>query len=216
VARVTDELERRGERLRRQGADPLRLQLLERARRFKRSWIEMAEALCELRSTRAHEAWGFKDLYDYCDKELFIKRATVDKLLVSFGVVQRHAPTLLAPDSEAPMPDYDTVDYFARAEAAHGDRGGPSDEVLAELRQAVFDEARPLGALRRQFNPVIFAKDEEESSRERLERADAAARRLLDLLPDLEVSDTRRVQVETALEALRRDLQKRLTAADAA
>ena len=40
-------LQDRADELASQGADPMRIEALHRARRFKRSWLEMAEALSE-------------------------------------------------------------------------------------------------------------------------------------------------------------------------
>jgi hypothetical protein len=60
------QLDEREALLEQQGAEPLRLEMLRLARSFKRSWIEMAEALVRLRDSRAYEGWGYPDLYAYC------------------------------------------------------------------------------------------------------------------------------------------------------
>src|SRR5687767_8775032 len=87
--------------LERTGDDPQRLELVHRAQRFKRSWLELAEALQALSRSRAYEAWGYADLREYCSKELLIRSATVDKLLLSFSTLERHAPEVLERDGVA-------------------------------------------------------------------------------------------------------------------
>ncbi len=204
-------LEQRLDELAQQGADPLRLEVLDRARQFKRSWIDMAEVLLKVRASGAYEAWGYADFHAYCADELLIKRKTVDKLTGSLTAIKRHAPALLdAEDLERPIPSYDAVDYFARAVGDGGDDSSADRpiEVLDELREAVFDQVRPVSAIRRQFNPVLYPKSDDQCVLEALEKASAAARRIASLLPDIDgLSRGRVLEVETALEALQRDLE---------
>jgi hypothetical protein len=210
-------LQQRMDQLLEEGADPLRLEALERARTFKRSWIDMAEALMQVRATEAYQAWGYADLYAYCADELLIKRKTVDKLTGSLTAIKRHAPALLdAGDLDQPIPSYDAVDYFARAMGEGGDDSPPehsppkhSVEVLDELREAVFDEGRPVSAIRRQFNPVLYPKSDDQCALEALEKASAAARRVANLLHSIDGLSPRRVlEVEAALLALQQDLDR--------
>lgn len=202
--------------LERAGDDPERLGLVERAQRFKRSWIELAEALAGLRKTRSYERWGYADLHEYCNRELSIKPATVDKLLLSFGTVARYAPEVLEHDGVAhQVPSIDAVDYFSRA-IGDDERPGPfrrldvKNDVVEQLRAAVFDEGQGVRELRERFNPVLKPKTLPEGS-ELARRARDTAKRLLALLPDLrELSEARIGRVTAALESLIRDLEGQL------
>ena len=79
-------------------------------------WIELGEGLWRLRKQRKYEAWGYSDLHEYCQKELHIKAATIDKLMLSYGTVREHAPDVLRRDGVArDIPSLEAVDYFARA-----------------------------------------------------------------------------------------------------
>lgn len=201
--------------LQRDGADPLRLELVGLARRFKRSWLEMAEALVRLQASRSYEAWGFADLYGYCADELCIQRRTVDKLTGSYQALKQHAPSVLTGQDDARVPSYDALDYFARAVRATAvqpdDRASspPEQRVIDELRQAVFDEGAPVSVLRRRFHDMLHGKTPDDAALEALERASATARRLASMLPGLDgVSEERMSQVGHALEALLRDLDE--------
>ncbi|MCA9620009.1 MAG: hypothetical protein KC731_13380 [Myxococcales bacterium] len=217
MSRNDDRLNDRAETLETEGGDPLRVELLRRARRFKRSWVEMAEALLELRVSRAYESWGYKDLYGYCAEELLIKRRTVDKLTGSYDTLKRHAPEVLAEDyDERRVPSFDAVDYFARAvdrvsdpgAVVWEDGGGESTEVVDDLRRAVFEEQRPVTSLRRRFNDVLFTKSHDENALAIMEKAHGAAERLCSLLPNVEGLDKGRVaEVAAALDGLIRDLE---------
>lgn len=197
------------------GDDPQRLELVRRAQRFKRSWVELAEALASLRKNHAYERWGYGDLMDYCSKELQIRSATVDKLLLSLSTVQVHAPEVLKRDGVArDIPSLDAVDYFGRALGTE-EKPGPvrrldaSEDVIEQLRTAVFDEGQGVRELRQTFTPLlrperVIAHDEDDVAR----KAKAAAQKLLELVPNVSgVSEARVGRVIAVLEALLRDLE---------
>jgi hypothetical protein len=206
-----DRLDVLADKLERSGDDPFRLTVVRCAQRFKRSWLELATALSELQARRGYERWGYSDLHDYCQKELSIRPSTVDKLLLSYGTVQRHAPEVLEP-SRAPrdIPSFDAVDYFARAigreETAPGKRLDAAPEVIDKLRAAVFDEGRSLPELRGEFGPLLRPKATETD--EPSSRARATATRLIGLLDQLkdQLTEARIGRTLAALEALVRDL----------
>ncbi len=199
---ATEALGLRERTLLEQGADPLRIEILQRARRFKRSWIDMAEALLRVKASGVFTEWGYADLYAYCDEELLIKRRTVDKLTGSFSTIQQHAPQVLEESREAPIPNYDAVDYFKKVMEAP--ESSPHDpEVMEELRTAVFEEGQPANLLRKQFNPIFFAKTSEDVALDALLKVKNTAERLERLLGDVDgISETSVTGVGTALEQL--------------
>jgi hypothetical protein len=207
--------------LERTGDDPLRLDLVQRAQRFKRSWVELGEALTRLRDSRGFQAWGYGDLHEYCSKELSIKPATVDKLVLSFATVERHAPEVLSRDGVARnIPSLEAVDYFSRALGSE-EHPGPfrrldaPDDVVEQLRSAVFDEGQGVRELRERFNPVLHDKPERDERDELLHKARALTDKLAQLLPALSgLTEARVGRVIAALEALARDLDALQAAAD--
>jgi DNA-binding transcriptional ArsR family regulator len=195
------------------GADELRVQVVRRAREFKRSWVMMAEALVEVRNLEAYVKWGYDDFYSYCSLELHIKRTTADKLTGSYIALKRHAPAVLKRDGLSErIPTYDAVDYFAKAlqkddrNATIEQRAVP-EEVVDELRHAVFEEGAPVTELRRRFNPVFHPKPEGAEQIEEIRRALTTARKLERQIE--EIDGLHRPTVRAALdslEALREDL----------
>jgi len=210
--------------LEQQGADRRRLDLLRRAQRFKRSWVEMAEALVEVRKAEAWREWGYESFHAYADQELLIKRPTADKLTASYRVLERHAPEVLEQDGEQEVPGYDQLGYLAKAlgvsprpeDDADGDEGeanGPQlDEAVAhELQQAVFEENAPVSILRRRFDDVVWPKPPGAEELAALEKTRSAIRRLSALLSDVEGLPRENViRAEDALEALQDDLERQI------
>lgn len=206
MSMAAEALSRREQRLLEEGADPLRIEILQRARRFKRSWLDMAEALLRVKGTNVFEEWGYADLYAYCEEELLIKRRTVDKLTGSFSTIQQHAPQVLEQERDMPVPNYDAVDYFKKALDAPEPQ---PPEVMEELRTAVFEEGQPANMLRKHFNPIFFAKSNEDVVLDALVKVKNTAERLEKLLGDVDMLSERSVTaVGSALEALTAELEE--------
>jgi hypothetical protein len=177
--------------------DAERVLVLERAKKFKRSWIELAEVLVKVREGQAWVRWGFADFDQYCTRELHLKRGTVDKLCASYGFLRTNAPRLLRDepdDIERPIPSWQAIDFVARAE----ERGAADDDTMAEMKRAVFDEGAPAPALSRKYREVAFPVDDEEKRVRLRAQIAAAARKLADLIaePDADVPVKLAKQVE--------------------
>lgn len=212
-------LEALADRMERGGADPVRVDIVRRAQSFKRSWLELAEGLTRLRKSRQYEKWGYSDLYDYCQKELHIKAATLDKLMLSYGALREHAPEVLRRDGVSrEIPSLEAIDYFSRA---LGPANGEDDAsprrldapraVLDELRSAVFDEGRSVGELRKRFDPIFRPKDEQDEYADQLHKLKALAQRLSSSVQGVEgLTEKRVARVVAAVEALTRDLDELL------
>ncbi len=201
------------ETLEAEGADELRVHVVRRARDFKRSWVMMAEALVEVRNRESYLEWGYENFYAYCALELQIKQATADKLTGSYVALKRHAPSVLKRDGlNQRIPTCDAVDYFARALNKAPGEDGPNEravdqEVVDELRQAVFEEGAPVTELRKRFNPVLHPRPEGAEQIDAIRRATTATRRLERMIE--EIDGLHRPTVRAALdslEALREDL----------
>lgn len=221
VAKATEKIDALLSRLEQSGADPQRLDALRCTQRFKRSWVDLAQTLVEIRRANAYEAWGYDDFYKYCTQELFLKRGTVDKLTISYSTLKRLAPSVLKWDGvEREIPSYQAVDYFSKAmgttdrntRAANDATPAPAPpprEVIKELRHAVFDEGQSVAELRRRFDPILRPKPAGAEALESINKAMATARKLAELLPDVDgLTDKRVAATEKALGALRQDLEQ--------
>jgi len=164
--------------------DPQRVEALSRAKAFKRSWIDLAETLSQVREDQAFRRWGFGSFEEYCGKELHLKPATIDKLCASYRFLRSHAPRLLREDDGAeearPVPSWQAVDFVLRAE----ERGAADDDTLDEMKRAVFDEGVPAPALSRRYREVAFPLGTDEKRGRARQHVAQAARRLADLVAD--------------------------------
>jgi hypothetical protein len=210
-------LEALADRMENSGGDPARVDIVRRAQRFKRSWIELAEGLTSLRKNRRYEKWGYSDLADYCQKELHIKPGTMEKLVLSYGTLRQHAPEVLRRDGVSrEIPSLEVVDYYSRAISPDADSGNAGRkrldaprEVLDELRNAIFDEGRSLGELRKRFDPILRPKNAEQDANDQLRKLKGMAEKLSEAVQNTEGLSEKRVgRVLAVMEALVRDLDE--------
>src|SRR6266568_245188 len=167
--------------------DAERVLVLERAKRFKRTWIELAEVLVRVREADAFRRWGYGSFDEYVTRELKLKRGTVDKLCASYGFLRANAPRLLrdAPDDVVrPVPSWQAIDFVARAE----ERGAVDAETLDAMKREVFDEGAAAPALSRKYREVAFPMADDERRARLVAQLVAAGRRLADLAAEAEVS----------------------------
>jgi hypothetical protein len=167
--------------------DPMRADTLAKARAFKRTWLELAEALTKVQSAGSFEAWGYPDFDSYCRKELHLRGSTVAKLLGSYRFLETSAPRVLerartsAPSElTSPIPTLPAVEFVQKAH----ERGAADQETLDTITREAFDEGLDAPLLARKFKDVAFPESDRDR-REKLRSAIAqAARRLTTLLAE--------------------------------
>lgn len=184
--------------------DPERVDVLAKARNFKRTWIELAQALTGIYERESWVRWGFESFEDYCRKELHIKKGTVAKLLGSFRFMRAAAPKVLEralDDDRVPgsvhIPNLQAVDFAARA----AERGAADPETMGEIHQAVFSDGADAPTLSRRFKEVAFPVDDSERKDKLRSQLNSAARRLAGLLaePDAPIPHNVAIAVEESL-----------------
>jgi hypothetical protein len=164
--------------------DPERVELIRSARRFKASWIELAEALTRAKRAAAWRRWGYESFESYARTELFLKQETVDKLTGSYSFLQRRAPAVLARDGlHEPVPSYQAVDFLRRAE----EEGGAPREAVEAIRKRVLEDAAPAGAIARAYKDIVFPVDEQTRRARDVAGVKNVARRLRELLGETRV-----------------------------
>jgi len=172
--------------------DGERVEVLARARAFKRSWIELAEALSHVVERGSWKRWGFESFEAYCKGELHVTPATAAKLLGSFRFLNTSAPRVIARAREepaAPVPSLAAVDFVARAT----ERGAADRGALSEIRRAAFDEGMDAPSLSRRFREVAFPVSEAESDERLRKQIAGCARRLAQLVAEAGAPVPRRV-----------------------
>lgn len=164
--------------------DPERADTLAKARAFKRTWLELAEALTRAQGKKSYERWGFTDFDSYCRKELHLRSSTVAKLLGSYRFLETSAPRVLerarAPEGPGPVPSLGAVEFVARAT----ERGAADADTLQTIQRVAFDEGAEPTILRKQFGDVAFPASDEDRAEKLRGQIVGAARRLSALIAE--------------------------------
>jgi hypothetical protein len=167
--------------------DPLRADTLQKARAFKRTWIELADALTKVQAHKSWEAWGYPDFDTYCRKELHLRGATVQKLLGSYRFLETSAPRVIerARDVEpedlvTPIPSLPAVEFVQKAT----ERGAADAETLETIKRVAFEEGADAPMLVKKFKDVAFPETETERREKLRGNIAQAARKLSSLIAE--------------------------------
>ncbi|HVK74211.1 MAG TPA: hypothetical protein VM734_12865 [Kofleriaceae bacterium] len=163
--------------------DPERADTLAKARLFKRTWLELADALASVQKKGSWQRWGFTDFGSYCRKELHLRQSTVDKLLGSYRFLEASAPKVIErarAEPQAPIPSQSAVEFVQKAH----ERGAADEETLATIRRAAFEDGAEAPLLRRNFKEVAFPVEDVEQTERLRGQIAGAARRLSALIAE--------------------------------
>jgi hypothetical protein len=165
-------------------SDPIRADTLQKARAFKRTWLELAEALQRVQNGGSWEAWGFSDFDAYCRKELHLRANTVAKLLGSYRFLETSAPRVIErareDPFEAPIPTVKAVEFVQRAT----DRGAADAETMETIQRFAFEEGVDAPVLARKFKDVAFPESDRERKTKLHASIVATANRLSSLIAE--------------------------------
>ena len=120
----------------------LRYQVLDAARRFKSSWIELGRYLYAVQKDKLYRDWGFTSFEAYAQKEIGVRQATAVKLVRSYFFLEKEEPGYLKErlnaDEPARIPSCESVNALRLAK---GNARIPEKEYEG-LREDVLENAR--------------------------------------------------------------------------
>ncbi len=136
----------------------LRYQVLDSARQFKSSWIELGRFLYQVNQGKLFKEWGFITFEGYTAKEVGIRQQTAVKLLKSYYFLEKEEPQFLKRqlDTETKpnsIPSYEAVNALRLA--SQNDR--IPEKQYDEIRDAVLEDAREEGEVKKKIRYVLKA-----------------------------------------------------------
>jgi hypothetical protein len=145
------------------------------AKRFKSSWVELGKLLVKVRNEALFEDWGYPTFDAYCLAELRIRKQTADKLVRSFGFLDKHEPERMErPQVVEEAPAFEVVEVLAQAE----DRGQLSATEYKSIRDAIWNPEKPTSELRRELTERFPAPEVAVSDLASLKRLWGQSKRL--------------------------------------
>ncbi len=194
--------------------DPDRASLLRLSRRFKASWLELGEALSEVKRNKDWERWGYDSFETYTKNELKLRPDTVEKLTGSYLFLHKRAPEVLRRDPLEALPSMKAIDYLRKVEAAAEEDDSLPKEAIADVRKQLLDDGVSVGKVAKLYNETLFPQsdhDKRESSKKAIKHT---ATKLRDLLADTTAVSKRLAStVGEALDELLSELSEKAKAA---
>lgn len=176
-------------------SDPERADTLAKARAFKRTWLELAEALTRVQGATSWERWGYSDFDSYCRKELHLRSSTVAKLLGSYRFLETSAPRVLErarDSSNSPVPSLAAVEFVQKAAQV----GAADEETMDTIQRAAFDEGAEANLLSRRFKEVAFPEADADRAERLRSQIVQTARRLAALIAEDGAPVTKKLAIQ--------------------
>ena len=136
----TKSLERIEEKMGAVEEDSIRYRVLQSAKNFKTSWIELGQSLYSVWKDKSYKEWGYITFDAYTQKEVGIKKATAMKLLKSYYFLEKEEPIYLQKehsDAQPPaaMPSYESVNLLRLAK----DKNALDNDDYQRFKKDVLD-----------------------------------------------------------------------------
>lgn len=138
--------------------ESFRYRVLESAKDFKNSWIDLGQYLCSVHKDRMFKEWGYLTFEAYCSKEVGVRQSTALKLLKSYSFLEHEAPAYLkevASEYRKPnsIPSYESVNALRLAKTS--ERVPDSD--YKKLKEDVLDNAREEAEVKKKIRYILQA-----------------------------------------------------------
>ena len=162
--------------------ESLRYRVLESAKNFKSSWIELGQYLHAVYQDKLFRDWGYGTFEAYCAKEIGIRQPTAVKLLKSYYFLEKEEPDYLkrpfdareavAQGKQADIPSFEAVNALRLARQSDK----ISDRDYEKIRQEVLDKGQEVAQVKKKIKYLLKTAPHKELPIE--ERKTAAAKKM--------------------------------------
>lgn len=166
--------------------DSLRYRILESAKNFKTSWIQLGQALYTVWKDKLYKEWGYVKFETYTAKEIGIRKATAMKLLKSYYFLEKEEPAYLtesyakASDS-ALLPGYEAINALRLAK----DNKRIEPQEYRQFKNEIFEKGKDAREFRRDLANLIRERQELAPEEAWKKRKLSTVKRLLGTLKSL-------------------------------
>lgn len=161
-------------------ADSMRYHVLESAKNFKTSWIELGRSLYSVWKDKLYKDWGFSTFDIYTVKEIGIKKPTAMKLLRSYYFLEKEEPAYLKNGytesaDTAKVASYEAVDLLRKAK----DKKTLDAHDYSKLKKDILEDGLDVQQVKRDLTSLIRSREELEPEEAYKKKRAATLRRFL-------------------------------------
>lgn len=163
-----------------------RQHVLQTAKDFKTSWIELGRSLYAVWKDKLYKEWGYSTLEAYTAKEIGIKKITALKLLRSYYFLEKEEPDYLkseviASADSAQVPNYESIDVLRMAK----NKKDLDSSDYAHLKKEIFEKGKDASEVKKDLTALIRQRRELDPDEARKERSLSVLKRFLGTLKAL-------------------------------
>jgi hypothetical protein len=164
----------------------VRYQILNNAKSFKTSWIELGRGLYSVFKDKMFKEWGYNSFDTYAAKEIGIRKDTALKLLRSYFFLEKEEPAYLKKDylescDAAATPSYEAVDVLRQAKG----KKVLGAEDYSKLKREILEKGRDAKEVKKDLTGLIRERKELDPEEAWEKKKQAGVKRFLSLLKSL-------------------------------
>ncbi|MFA6357629.1 MAG: hypothetical protein WCY09_03045 [Candidatus Omnitrophota bacterium] len=142
-------------------AGSLRYHILESAKSFKCSWIELGRSLYSVWKDKMYKEWGYLNFDVYVSREIGIRKQTAMKLLKSYYFLEKEEPQYLKSDytdqaQAVNIPSYESVDVLRQAK----NKKGLDENDYRSLKKEIFEKGKDAVEAKKNLGVIIRQRQE--------------------------------------------------------
>ena len=174
------------EKMKGMDTESLRYHILESAKNFKTSWVDLGRALYSVWKDKKYREWDYGTFDAYTAKEVGIRKQTALKLLRSYFFLEKEEPRYLRKDyleitDAAKVPGYEAVDILRQAK----NKKNLDQEDYENIKKEIFEDGFDAHKVRRDLTALIRQRQELDPQEAQEKRKLATVKRLLSTLKSL-------------------------------
>ena len=184
--------------------ESLRYHVLQNAKSFKTSWIDLGQALYNVWKDKLYKDWGYQEFDSYASKEIGIRKETALKLLRSYSFLEKEEPKYLKKEyndaAEADViPSYESVDVLRKA----NQNKNVGREDYARIKKYVLNDGKDAKEVRKDLTQMIKRNEELDPEDARKKKQEILVKRFISVLRSVsrEIRLTKALPAQIAKEA---------------
>lgn len=139
--------------------ESLRYRVLEVAKGFKSSWIELGQCLYTVYKDKLYRDWGHATFESYCAREIGIRQPTAVKLLRSYSFLEKEEPDYLKErakngHSPAELPSFESVNALRLAKQSERLADKDYEKIRSEVLEKGTEPADVRKKIKYYLKPV--------------------------------------------------------------
>jgi len=143
--------------------ETIRYKVLENAKEFKTSWIDLGQVLFTVWKDKLYKEWGFQEFDSYATKEIGIRKQTALKLLQSYSFLEKEEPFYLKKEykeekAAGNIPTLEAVDVLRKAKAKENKAIEAKD--YQKIKKYVLEEGKDAGEVKKDLTALIKEREE--------------------------------------------------------